>query len=563
MVCVASVAEGEFIGDYQVLGVLGCGLTGTTYHVMSPVLNKEFALKTLGLTQDLSPEWIQRLEAQAVLLEKLVHPHIDALVSSGRYKDMFLCVKDFCHDGDGCSCHLGDFRRRFGGTLSHYQAVHVAEQMASALSFAHHYTDGHHHGVCHGNLKPENILMAFSASGDGGASFEVRVGDFQPYGLITHGLLLSGHDRLDLFLQGYPAHIREDALATDLETLYHPYDYQAPESVQKPTKQGDIFACGVIFYEMLTGHLPSAGFPPPSTLKADVLPTWDTIVMKCLCRHPEGRYASGEALYKALQEAFSDILKVEIPAPSPTRQERHSLTPRGMVYIPAGTFLVGSAECGSDALPQHEATTPGFYMDRTLVTNLQFSRFVLETSYVTDAEKAGSAPLWTDGEWKQMPGISWRNPLGRKLPDDFDLHPVTQVTHQDAAAYAEWLGRRLPTEEEWEYAARGGQREARFPWGDHISTAHAHCNADGPCAVMRFHANGYGLYDIVGNVWEWTSSWYKAYPGSAGDSPHFGEQYRVVRGGCWMYDLSHCLVSFRNATRPQDCYPTVGFRTVV
>jgi len=556
---VSEVSEGDFIGDYQVLDVLGRGPTGTTYHVVSNVLGKEFVLKTLVLGLHVTPEWLDRLQGQTALLQKVVHPHIDTPVSSGNFGNMWLCVKDFVHDGEGQSCNLRQFLERHGGRLSHYQTCQVAFQVASALSCAHAYRDDRISGVCHGNLKPENILIAYGAE-------EVRLTDFQPYGLMTGDVILGCYDGWQDVVARYPSLIGERAMAEALSTLYRCYDYIAPEVIAggKPTVHGDLYAFGVLLYEMLTGEVPCGRFPVPSEIMPEVGEAWDDIMMKCLQECPEGRYRTVQEFADVLKERFGDIIggDAEVVSPVKERKERYSITPKGMVYVPAGVFLVGSEECGNDALPQHECSTKGFYMDRTPVTNAQFSCFVLETGYVSEAEQQEGAPLWMDGEWKVVPGISWRNPFGRKLPENFNSHPVTQVTYNDAVAYCEWLGHRLPTEEEWEYAARGGCHHVHFPWGDTESYAYAHCNSDATCAVMQHHANGYGLYDIVGNVFEWTSSWYQPYPGNSGTNAHFGEKYRVVRGGCWMYDLSHCLISYRNANQPEYCYSTVGFRTV-
>ncbi|SCA58735.1 Sulfatase-modifying factor 1, partial [Chlamydiales bacterium SCGC AB-751-O23] len=231
-----------------------------------------------------------------------------------------------------------------------------------------------------------------------------------------------------------------------------------------------------------------------------------------------------------------------------------------MVYIPLGEFSVGSEECGEDAKPPHTCATKGFYLDKFCVSNQQFAHFVKETDYVTEAERGEGAPIWLEGQWKMLEGISWKNPTGNTLPKDFPAHPVTQITLEDAKAYSEWMGKRLPTEEEWEYAAKGGQINARYPWGDNISKVHANFMSDKTVVNGSYPANGYGLYDMAGNVWEWTDSYYIAYPGNTSSNPHFTEDLQVVRGGAWLYDAAYCLIAFRNANQKSRCYPTLGFR---
>jgi sulfatase modifying factor 1 len=554
----SEVANGDFIGDYQVKGVLGHGPTGTTYHVVSNVLRKEFALKAMQIHSGLSPEWLDRLEAQSSLLSNLQHQHIDTVISGGRWENLWFSVKDFAQDGEAGSCHLEQYRKRFGGTLSHYQVTQIAQQMLEALQCAANYKDAHHQGISHNNLKPQNILFAYSARPEShltkSVPFEVRVSDFQPYKLISPELIEQSYRlRTESRSDNPRSTVRQSKL---LLAIHSAYDYAAPDGAS------DIFSVGVLLYEALTGRLPEGRLPPIHEQRPEIPEAWTRLLAGCLSLHPANRYSNFRTMLEAINDAFP-----EETAPTPIvvlpekRVERTSLTPPGMVYIPAGSFVVGSADSGDDALPQYEASTTGFYLDRYPVTNAQFSEFVRSTGYRTEAEEGEGAPIWDNGEWRIIPGVCWKNPDGRDTPPNFDAHPVTQLTYNDALAFCEWLGRRLPTEEEWEYAARGGLPDVRFPWGHTISRSQAHYNADSTAPVMSFHANGYGLYDLAGNVSEWTSSWYKAYPGNVNSNPHFGEQYRVVRGGSWMVDGSACMISYRNATEAAHCYPTVGLRT--
>ncbi|MEF2978819.1 formylglycine-generating enzyme family protein [Subtercola sp. YIM 133946] len=228
------------------------------------------------------------------------------------------------------------------------------------------------------------------------------------------------------------------------------------------------------------------------------------------------------------------------------------------VTIPGGTFLMGSNEFYPEEGPVHEVTVGAFELDRHPVTVAQFRRFVEATGYVTVAERpldpadfpgADSADLVPGGlvfvpsagpvaldDWRQWwawgAGANWREPFGAGArpagwAERLDEHPVTQVSFEDASAYAAWAGRRLPTEEEWEFAARGGStRQTTYAWGDEVRPGgrvmadtwqgrfpYANTGADGwrgTAAVGSFPPNGYGLVDMIGNVWEWTSSYYTA-----------------------------------------------------
>jgi formylglycine-generating enzyme required for sulfatase activity len=237
------------------------------------------------------------------------------------------------------------------------------------------------------------------------------------------------------------------------------------------------------------------------------------------------------------------------------------ITPDGMVWIPGGEFSmggvnpVGMSEGGhdqmNDARPVHRVYVDGFYMDATEVTNAQFTKFVKATGYVTVAERkpsqsefpnvpeeslvAGSVVFTPPAEkvplnnfllwWSYVKGADWRHPLG----PDSDLkgkenYPVVQIAWEDAEAYAKWAGKRLPTEAEWEFAARGGKGGALYAWGNQLkpdekyranifegSFPNDDNGADGfkgIAPVKQFSPNPYGLYDIAGNVWEWCSDWY-------------------------------------------------------
>jgi formylglycine-generating enzyme required for sulfatase activity len=190
--------------------------------------------------------------------------------------------------------------------------------------------------------------------------------------------------------------------------------------------------------------------------------------------------------------------------------------PSKTVLIPAGTFAMG-AEVEDDHMPPHEVTVDGFIMDRHEVTNAEYAEFVREVGR-NDPE------FWGIDELESGP----------EFPD----HPVVGITWRDAADYCEWRGMRLPTEAEWEYAARGGLEGKKWPWGDELTPEKANYNpSDGLKSVGSYPPNGYGLYDMAGNTAEWTADFYDPdyYASSPADNPTGPEKtkYRVVRGGGW------------------------------
>ncbi|SDT22287.1 Formylglycine-generating enzyme, required for sulfatase activity, contains SUMF1/FGE domain [Pseudarthrobacter equi] len=241
----------------------------------------------------------------------------------------------------------------------------------------------------------------------------------------------------------------------------------------------------------------------------------------------------------------------------PVSSERQ-LRPHDEVRLPGGNFQMGDhfgegyASDGEE--PVHTVTLPSFTIDVTAVTNRQFAGFVNATAYRTEAEKYGTSAVFhllvkaagpdilgaATGSpwWLNVRGADWAHPAGPKSHwSEYPDHPVVQVSHNDARAYCDWAGRRLPSEAEWEYAARGGLEGKRYSWGNELVPAtHHHCNiwqgtfptqntADdgyiGTAPVASYPANGYGLYDMAGNVWEWCADWFlpKYYRASPAENP--------------------------------------------
>ena len=218
-----------------------------------------------------------------------------------------------------------------------------------------------------------------------------------------------------------------------------------------------------------------------------------------------------------------------------------------MVAIPAGEFIMGS-DRGIER-PPHKVFVEAFEIDKFEVTNEQFARFVEETGYVTDAEKAGDSMTW------------------RTYAEGKPKHPVVKVSWNDAVAFCKWAGKRLPTEAEWEKAARGTDGRI-YPWGNEWDPAKANTKESGyrgTTIVGSFPdgASPYGVMDMAGNVAEWTSDWFKAYPGYPGgdsEAQYFGEKYRVIRGGGWFSDKDQVRTTARSCSSVTLANDDVGFR---
>lgn len=277
----------------------------------------------------------------------------------------------------------------------------------------------------------------------------------------------------------------------------------------------------------------------------------------------------------------------------------------GMIYLEGGSFLMGTEDQegfpADGEGPVREITLDPFYIAPCAVTNAEFKEFVDATGYLTEAETFGwsfvfhlfvpeetakkvtAAPQQTPWWWK-VDGSSWKYPEGPEssIEDRMD-HPVIHVSWNDAMAYCKWAGKRLPTEAEWEYAARGGLVQKRYPWGDLLKPGEEHlCNiwqgkfpvknnaSDGfvgTAPVNTFLPNGYGLYNVSGNVWEWCLDWFnrdygKKSPRVNPKGPSHGES-RVMRGGSYLCHKSYCnryRVAARSSNTPDSSSGNMGFR---
>ena len=299
--------------------------------------------------------------------------------------------------------------------------------------------------------------------------------------------------------------------------------------------------------------------------------------------------------------------------------------PEGMVWIPGGEFSMGCEDPEMrDARPFHRVALDGFWMDQTEVTNAEFARFVKATGYVTVAERQldskdfpgvpaenlvpGSAvfiPTTTATLnnhyqwWRYIAGANWRHPDGPESDlQGKDKHPVVHIAYQDAQAYAKWAGKRLPTEAEFEFAARGGLDRKRFVWGDEFkpenkfqaNTFQGHFPEKntgedgfiGTAPVARFTPNGFGLFDMAGNVWEWTADWYRSDyyqtlaattkvarnpqgPADSLDPAEPAAKKRVQKGGSFLCTDEYCtryMPGARGKGEPDTGTNNVGFRCV-
>ncbi len=299
--------------------------------------------------------------------------------------------------------------------------------------------------------------------------------------------------------------------------------------------------------------------------------------------------------------------------------------PVGMVHVPGGRFTMGSDTGYPEEAPAHPVMVDGFWIDVHAVTNSEYTAFVAATGHVTVAEKVPDAADYPDARpdmlfagslvfkktrgpvdtrdwsqwWELRPGADWRHPYGAQSGlDGLDAHPVVHIAYADALAYADWAGKALPTEAEFEYAARGGLEGATYAWGEvfrpggrHMANTwqgkfpHQNLREDGweaTAPVGSYSPNGHGLYDMIGNVWEWTQDWYQPRhdadpaqpccapqnprgPAVASMDPAAPIPQKVLKGGSFLCAPSYCQ-RYRPAARHAESVDTstchIGFRCV-
>jgi len=225
-----------------------------------------------------------------------------------------------------------------------------------------------------------------------------------------------------------------------------------------------------------------------------------------------------------------------------------------MVEIPQGSFIMGSPDGEFDERPLHRVEIGSFYMDRYEVTNIQYQRFILAN------------PHWQKGKVRfEEADYNYLNDWdGTEFPKGKEEHPVVYVSWYAANAYVRWIGKSLPTEAQWEYSARGGYEGMRYVWGNSGETYLSNFRGRGVMPVGNFSMNGFGVNDMAGNVWEWTSDGYELYMGGEENNPRprLNNHLKVIRGGSWNSDMNEMRVSVRKTEKPNVCRGDIGFRTV-
>jgi serine/threonine-protein kinase len=511
------LAPGTALGPYVIDGEVGEGGMGVVYRAHDRALDRVVAVKCLHANLCGDPEVRRRFAREARVLRAWRHANVVAVHDFLEHEHLLAIVMELI---DGVSLHEH--------IVSWRGAVPLPEVSAIFAEILEAMDDGHQNGVVHRDLKPANILLA--------AGLQPKLVDF--------GI----------------AKILEGTTFTVSGALLGTCRYMSPEQIQRPhlvDPRSDIYSLGVTLFETVTGQVPFGGDahfaimmahvqeapPPPSRHRPDLPEALECLILDALAKDPAARPQTCAIFRERLIEAV---------APQP-RSRRGDAPPRlqekdggEMILVPEGPFKMGAQK--------REIHLDAFYLDRRPVTNRQFQRFLEVTGYAPTDE--GSKRLLSH----------WRK---GQIPPGLEEHPVVYVSWRDAVAYATWAGKRLPTEAEWEKAARGVDGR-KYPWGamePTVAVANFGKRTKGTTAVSA-HPEGaspYGIEDLAGNVWEWCEdvddpTFYASGPArnprlvSPPDGP------RVMRGGAWMYSAGSLRTTARTAFEMNARFASGGFR---
>jgi serine/threonine-protein kinase len=535
-------------GKYRVGEEIGRGGMGVVCRGAHIIMDKPVAIKIINPILSADPKFLDMFKAEARSLAAFRHPNVLTVHDFGESRGHYFLVMELL-EGRSLKTEM-----REAGRIPPERAFLMLVQICDAVAAAHRV------GIVHLDLKGENVFLSES-----GGAREIKVLDF---GLAR--------------LAGGRAQVVNDSMT--IGTV----GYMAPEQImgEHVDERTDVYALGVLAFEMVTGHLP---FPAGSksrilthqiqgrTIKWPRMPVLKVIprkarraIMSAVRPDPHRRPQSADRLRDTFAEALQSIehrvaalagRHARLPAQKRTSiwERARSLgrrppsppagppPPEGMAYVPEGEFIMGTNRGHPDQAPALRTPLRPFFIDVVPVTNRDYARFVEATDHA--------------------PPTNWKTlsfPPGRG-----DL-PVTGVTWQDAVDYASWVGKRLPTEAEWEKAARGTDGRA-FPWGNRWEPTCANWGGNpafyGKAAVKPVGSfpddrSPYGCLDMAGNVSEWTATWYQAYGPSGYRSDDFGEKFRVVRGGSWVSNDTAYLTCTRRGHAKPDTTGDVGFRCV-
>ncbi len=506
-----SFQEGDKVaGRYEIGERIGKGGMGMVFKAYDTLVDEAIALKFMN-PKMLRTQRGQRLFIQeAQVARRLRHDNIVAVHDVGTTPEGILYLTMEYVQGQSLRAYLRQHRAS-RKLVSVRLAVALMIQILEALSHAHRT-------VVHRDIKPENIMLT--------PGEHVKVLDFG---------LAKAVDEGEVELR--PRHRAKRVVGT--------FGYAAPEQKQhhKVDLRADIYSAGLVLYELLTLRTPLDAFTETANVRDDVAPSLLSVLSKALREERDNRWQTADEFRASLMKAYEESYR---QAPKPAVQAHSSsgaqASTDGMALMEGGSFLMGNDEVPAEA-PEFEAELESFYIDIYPVTVRQYTLFL---------EQTGRPPpkFWGNSEFSGAD------------------QPVIGVSWGDANAYAAWAGKQLPTEAQWEFAARGKQNRV-YPWGNSEPTPMRANYGDflNMPSIVAMHDEGAtpdGVYDMAGNVYEWTLDAFVPYSGAKRkEMQGHHTPRRAVRGGSWHSPPTELRCAFRKGLFPESQLTTVGFRCIV
>lgn len=503
---------GDRVNDrYAIETLIGKGGMGYVYKARDELIDETVALKFLHPNLVNAPKAGQLFIKEAQLVRRLRHDNIIAVHDIDWTNEGFLFFSMEYLEGQSLRQMLRKYRieNRF---LPIRIAVQFTLQILQALEYAHRW-------VTHRDLKPENVMVL--------PGEKIKVLDF--------GLALAVEESI--------AQMSDNGSSKEQQQVIGTYAYASPEQKKKwgADMRADLYTVGLILYEMLTLRSPIDPYVPLMKVRSDVSPSINDVLNKALKEDREDRWQTARDFRLALEQSFESSYMEEVINIT-TVSTGGSVSTEKMVFLEGGYFLMGNNAVREEA-PEEEVFVEPFWMDIYPVTVADYKKYI----------EATNAPL----------PRYWYDPMFNG-PDQ----PIVGISWFEASSYAQWAGKMLPSEKEWEFAARGKENR-KYPWGNTPPDT-LHCNFQnylGMPSIVTMHEEGCtpeGIYDLAGNVREWTRDYFLPYP-IARNHPDTvpNPPLRVVRGGCWNSSAEEVSCTARKGLFPESRLNTVGFRCIL
>jgi len=501
---------GARVADRYVIDTrIGKGGMGVVYKAHDSLIDEDIALKFMHPRALKTQRGQQLFIKEAQIARRLRHDNIVSVHDVSTTPDGVLYLSMELLSGTPLRAYLKKHRQH-RKLLDVRLAIDVTLQILRALEYAHKM-------VIHRDLKPENVMLL--------PGERAKVLDF--------GLAVAVEEEQVELKPGDPKPKRVVGTAV----------YASPEQHQhKPIDlRSDLYTLGLVMHEMLTLRTPVDEPVTVVDVRQDVAPSVIEVLNKSVQHEKERRWQSAREFRKALEDAYQGSYS-RVEAASITTDSGKEVSTESMVYMPGGSFMMGSSEVREEA-PEFETYVEPFYIDRYPVSVEEYEAFIAETGHP-------EPKYWHDPEFNGP------------------RQPITGVTVDDAMAYAAWAGKQVPTEKQWEFAARG-REDRRFPWGP-LDPDTTLCNFSdylGMPSIVTMHEGGAtpdGVHDMGGNVFEWTLGAYKPYRADAGgEVSDPTEPRRVARGGSWHSQAEELRTTARKGLFRESQLTTVGFRCVL